>query len=153
MRSAGSDDVYGNTDDAVTVYQFDSAGRTVCVQSQNASGGNNGAALYKYTASAVDSTGSNIKKLNRITDETGFGRNIANFAVNPGAERDGGWVPYVPSGITQSFGRSNTQKYYGKYSFELTCTASSGASATALQRYETNMLVPGETYSSAPRYH
>ncbi len=149
IRTAGTDGVFNNSDDVLTTLQFDNAGRTVSTQSQAANGYQMDASMYTFTAATVDSTGSNIKQLNRVSSSGSTGKNITNLAKNHSAERDGDWraLQWIDD-CTFTFTRSTEQKYIGANSFKMVSTAVNGdARARAYQDFQAAGIKPGGTYT------
>ena len=148
IRTAGVDDVYGNSDDIYTTYQFDNWGKTVSKQSKTASG-NLGAEVYNYAASEVDSSADNIKYINQINSSAAFGRNIINLTRNSNAESTKSWklLRWIDD-CDASFSTTTAQKYYGQSSFKLTSNSVTGdGRARISQDFQLDDITPGQTYT------
>ncbi len=148
IRTAGVDDVYGNSDDIYTTYQFDNWGKTISKQSKTASG-NLGAEVYNYTASEVDGSASNIKYINQVNSSAAYGRNIINLAKNSNAESTKNWklLRWIDD-CDASFGTTTAQKYYGQSSFKLTSNSVTGdGRARIYQDFKLDDIIPGKTYT------
>ena len=148
IRTAGVDDVYGNSDDIYTTYQFDNWGKTISKQSKTASG-NLGAEVYNYTASEVDGSASNIKYINQVNSSAAYGRNIINLAKNSNAESTKNWklLRWIDD-CAASFGTTTAQKYYGQSSFKLTSNSVTGdGRARIYQDFKLDDIIPGKTYT------
>ena len=81
INTYGADGVSGTNDDLTSTYQFDEFGRTISVKS-NTKDRDLGASVYKYTSGVVNSSGSNIKQLNRLATGYSTGSNPVNLIKN-----------------------------------------------------------------------
>lgn len=92
ITTSGVDGVINTSEDVNTTYQFDNYGRTKVTSSKTSSGYLNSTA-YSYTSAEANSTASNIKQLNRITNEGSFNKVCINFAKNTSFEsNENGWT-------------------------------------------------------------
>ena len=91
IRTSGLDGVYGNSDDCVSVYQFDNLGRTISVENRLQSGEKMGAAVYSYTDGQADTSKNNLKNLNRVTTNYATTTNVQNLLKNHSLESSTYW--------------------------------------------------------------
>ena len=151
IRTSGKDDVFGNDDDLVTTYQFDDYGRTVQSDSKTADGSNNyGGDVYSYTAGKVNSSGSNLKKINKVSENAYVSKNTKNFLKNHSAETTGSWTSKKWKTGTSSYTaeRTTDDAYFGSYSLKLTGTSVTGdGGASYYQTLTSDVLTAGSNYT------
>ena len=152
IRSSGADCVFGNNDDINTIYQFDDWGKTVSVQSKTISGEDLGAAAYTYTESEPNATGSNIKKLNKVTQSYALGANRENLAVNHNMESLTSWTTKYWFAETVDFTASENSNLdnvlYGQKSLKINVASVSGdARGRVYQNIPAEYFEKGETYT------
>ena len=105
---------------------------------------------YTYTAAEANSSASNIKQLNRISNAGSFGKVCVNFAKNTSFENnEDGWK-YADWGgtVTGSHSRVISSSLFGKgsYKFKVTKTTG-GAGARIYQDYKSPYVKSGATYT------
>ena len=132
IRSSGLDGVYDNSDDYITTYQFDNYGREVSAQTKTAGGEDLGASHQDYTSGEVNSSGSNVKTVNRISSDFAAGKNVINHLKNHGLESLGFWEQWTWEGSSVVFSGTcvSCERYFGQKSFCLnvaSCPSTSGA--------------------------
>ena len=110
---------------------------------------NMGASVYKFTAGAVDSTASNIKKLNRVSSEYSTASNTVNVVKNSSLESSSSWGTGTWGGSsTSSYEYTTEEKYIGQKSLKISTTEFSGdAKARAYQNIDTSVIKAGKTYT------
>ena len=79
VRSSGSDDIYGNTDDIITRYTFDSEGRVKSMYSTDSSG----TKIYGASSGVYESQ-DNVK--NNLKTTVAVGGSTSNYLLNGGFE-------------------------------------------------------------------
>ena len=149
ITTSGVDGIINTDDDVKTTYQFDNYGRTKLTFSKNGNGYLNSNA-YTYTAAEANSSASNIKQLNRISNAGSFGKVCVNFAKNTSFENnEDGWK-YADWGgtVTGSHSRVISSSLFGKgsYKFKVTKTTG-GAGARIYQDYKSPYVKSGATYT------
>ncbi|MBR5489325.1 MAG: RHS repeat protein, partial [Firmicutes bacterium] len=128
LRTSGQDDIFENEDDLLITYQFDNYGRTVgsLAKTQDE---HYGGEILTYTEGKINSSGSNIKQVNKISDSAYAGKNVVNYLKNHGAEKSGSW-DFSPAG-TENTGYTGTvsteQKKFGAQSLQITGTENATA--------------------------
>jgi len=129
------------------IYQFDSAGRTISVNSYS---GNEdyGAAIYDYTASSNSNSADDIKQRNKIAGNASLGRNTYNLINNIGAEFSGGWSHSAVNNAQYTASYDSSVKYEGGKSFKINCTAGGNDGRARLyQDFNSDSFIPGQTYT------
>ena len=149
IRSAGLDGVYGNSDDCVSVYQFDNLGRTISVENRLQSGEKMGAAVYSYTDGQADTSKNNLKNLNRVTTNYATTTNVQNLLKNHSLESSTYWSNINQgSGIDYSTSYVSEEKCFGQKSLKVKVnTAGEDSRCGVRQTTGNNVLVPGKTYT------
>jgi len=154
VRSAGVDGVYGNSDDIVTEYQYDNTGKTTSSNSKTAGKVYLSASNATYTSSTPNSTGSNIKTLNKLKQSYSLGANRENLLVNHNLETTSSWssAKWGANDTTKTVTfsvESNTEEYlYGKGSLEMHVSAVTGdARGRVYQDVSSNYIVAGKKYT------
>ena len=115
VRTAGSDDIYGNTDDIITRYTFDNQGRTTSAYSTDSTY----SIIYGATSGDYhkgDSSKNSIQTSSYVSDSA------ANYLLNGGFETSTGLSYWYTSGTVS---RSSAAKVTGKYGAELRGTSTS----------------------------
>lgn len=145
ITTSGTDGVYGNSDDLITTYQFDTYGRTVSQQLKTRDGKDSVAGAYNYSE-PPESTA--FKTANKVTAEAGLGKNVVNLVTGISGETTSGWTSNK-SNSTATLSSSSTEQYVGANSLAINISALSSASGNALfyQRISTSKFTPGETYT------
>ena len=149
ITTSGVDGVINTSDDVNTTYQFDNYGRTKSTFSKT-SGSYLNSTSYSYTAAEPNSSASNIKKLNRISDSGSFGKVCINSAKNTSFETNENEWKYADWGgtVTQTHGRSKEYSLFGNYSYKLKVSnTAGGAGARIYQDYTSPYLEAGTTYT------
>ncbi|MBQ8767460.1 MAG: DNRLRE domain-containing protein, partial [Clostridia bacterium] len=146
ITTSGTDGVYGNNDDLITTYQFDTYGRTVSQQLKTRDGKDSVAGAYNYSESSESTA---FKTANKVTAEAGLGKNVVNLVTGISGETTSGWTDYHSPNATATHSSSSAEQYVGANSLAINATALSGASDNALyyQRISTSKFTPGETYT------
>ena len=110
VRSSGSDDEYGNTDDIITHYVFDNRGRANSLYSTDVEG----TTFYGGT-SGTYATQENVK--NNLTSTFSFGGTGINYLYNGGFEKTQTTLnkPFVGWDTTFAWSHVDTQTMHGKY--------------------------------------
>ncbi len=85
VRTSGTDDIYGNTDDIITRYVFDKNGRVITSYSMNYSYNE----LYGITSGSYDT-----ETANNIKTSTVSSGNSANYLLNGSFEKSGSSLTY-----------------------------------------------------------
>ncbi|MBE6735099.1 MAG: DNRLRE domain-containing protein, partial [Ruminococcaceae bacterium] len=152
MQTAGVDCVFGNSDDIITIYQFDNWGRTVSVQSKNCQGEDLGASAYTYTSGEVNSTGSNIKQLNKTSSNYSLGANRENILKDHSFESLTNWTSASwgtgTVDFTATMNNVSEKVLYGEKSLKLSVNSVSGdARGRVRQDVPIDYLTPGATYT------
>jgi len=93
VRSSGTDDIYGNTDDLVTHYVFDEEGRTVTAYTTSADGNT------LYGASNVDYVDGNEKAKNKLESSVVTNGTYINCLMNGGFDKDLSHWSHTSSGV------------------------------------------------------
>ena len=148
------DSTFNNSDDILVTMQFDNYGRTVSVQSKAYDGTEElGAQNYRYTTGEVNSTGSNIKKLNKISTAYSLGSNTTNLLVNHNLESTSTWYSMQYGGnATFSVSEATNQKLYGNKSLKINTTAHDGDSVGRVYQYIDAMYVKADTEYTLSAY-
>lgn len=119
MRTAGKDDIFGDSDDLLSVYLFDNYGNTVCSYLTDLDGQTvYGASSAEYTALNVDS---NPKSNNSVVKAGGKGQYSKNLISNGNLEYTSGWtqtLSYVSCNV------SSTEYIFGTKSVSLSGNSS-----------------------------
>ena len=150
IRTAGSDDIYGNSDDLLTTCRFDHYGRTIMTDTRTASGTCFGGETGSYTAGSPDSTGSNIRSLNRITGHAYTGKSTRNLLKDHSGENGGTWKAtyWLRDACTYTAKRTTEESCFGRYALQITSQSVTGDSGAAYyQKLEGDAAVPGNTYT------
>lgn len=143
------DGVINTSDDVNTTYQFDNYGRTKSTFSKTSDGYLNSTA-YSYTSAEANSSASDIKKLNRISNSGSFGKVCINLAKNTSFEANENEWEYADwvGTVTQTHGRSKDYSLYGNYSYKFKVTnTTGGAGARIYQDYTSPYIEAGTTYT------
>jgi RHS repeat-associated protein len=113
IRTAGKDDIPGNTDDLLSVYLFDNYGNTVCSYLTDLDGQTvYGASSAEYTALNVDS---NPKSNNSVVKTGGKGQYSKNLISNGNLEYTSGWtqtLSYVSCNVSSTEYLFGTKSVY-----------------------------------------
>ena len=146
ITTSGTDGVYGNSDDLITTYQFDTYGRTVSQQLKTRDGKDSVAGAYNYSESSESTA---FKTANKVTAEAGLGKNVVNLVTGISGESTSGWTSYTSPNATATHSSSSAEQYVGANSLAINVSALSSASGNALyyQRISTSKFTPGETYT------
>ena len=149
LQSNGSDDVFDTDDDLLTTYQFDNWGRTMATNTRTSSGAYYGGEVAVYTSGTVNSSGSNIKQLNKVSNSAYASRNITNLLKNHSAEKSGSWGKgYWKSSVTYSGEMTEEQSLFGSRAFKLTGTdMPSDGAAVYYQDVDSSYALAGSTYT------
>lgn len=148
IGSYGADGVSGTNDDLLTTYQFDQFGRTKSIKN-NTITRDLGAKVFEYTDGVKNSTASNIKQLNRVSDNYSTGSNAVNLVKNGNLESTNGWTK-VDNDSNNNFTATSDslQKYFGKKSLKINVTNySAGFKARVYQDFGWDIVEPGSTYT------
>ena len=150
VRSAGVDGIFGNSDDRITRYLFDNAGRTTGTQVCTTDGRLLGAYSQELTGAAPAEDGSDIKKLNRVSRSAAQGGYADNPITNGSFESLSGWTQSPLGTAQQTIAQNPNHRYFGKKSLQITSTAcSDGSAAQVYQEFGSTVLRPGETYTAS----
>ena len=133
VQNSNVDGEYGTNDDIISTYNFDTFGRTTSIHYES-NGKDLGTECYQYTTGTVNSTASNIKKLNRITREHTTGVEVINPLDNHNME-------YSTASWTGDGTYDSTQHYYGNRSMKLS------SNGTDVKEEQTITLEAGKTYT------
>ena len=152
MQTAGVDCVFGNSDDITTIYQFDNLGRTKSVQSKNCQGEDLGASAYTYTSGEVNSTGSNIKQLNKLSSNYSLGANRENLVKNHSLDSLTNWTMENEIANALDFTAVSDDAegtvLYGEKSLNLSVTTAVGdVKGGVYQEVPVKYLKKGEVYT------
>ena len=152
MQTAGVDCVFGNSDDITTIYQFDNVGRTISVQSKNSQGEDLGASANTYTSGAVNSTGSNIKQINKLSGNYSLGANRENILKDHSFESLTNWTSASwgtgTVDFTATMNNVSEKVLYGEKSLKLSVNSvSEDARGRVRQDVPIDYLTPGATYT------
>ena len=149
LQTSGADDVFDTNDDLITTYQFDNWGRTTATNVKTKSATYYGGEVAAYTSGTVNSSGSNIKQLNKVSSSTYAAKNITNLLKNHSAEQSGSWGKgYWTSAVTYSGEMTTEQALYGSRSLKLTGTdMNSDGAAVYYQDVDSANAVAGNTYT------
>ena len=119
MRTAGKDDIFGNSDDLLSVYLFDNYGNTVCSYLTDLSGQTvYGASSAEYTKLNV---GSNPKSNNSVVKAGGKGQYSKNLISNGNLESTSSWTQTLSF---VSCSASSTEHFFGTKSVYLSGSSS-----------------------------
>lgn len=150
IRTSGPDDEYNNTDDILTVCQFDNAGRLTSSQAKTAGGTSIGATVAQYTAvpgDAADASAATLKQQNRVLNSASFGKNTTNWITNANFESDlSGWTDSEPD-ANATFSVSTDHAYFGKQSAKISVSAVTAQTGRATLLQDISGLAPGSTYT------
>lgn len=145
IRTSGVDNAYGNTDDVITVYQFDDYGRLISTQAKS-NGKQLGTTLSKYTTG--DGNPDKIKQLNRVTNSSSFGANVNNLLLNHSVETLDNWSLLKTGTSTELIENSTYYHYMGRKSLRINVSAAaSGSNVRLRQMLDNSTVVPGKTYT------
>ena len=118
--SSGVDNIRYNSDDVVTKYEFDNAGRLISVYGYTSSGKELGANSLTMTSSAPKEDDSDIKKLNRITKLGGLSPTIINLLTDHSGESTNGWASSNSlDSITADYSATEDEHLFGQKSFKI----------------------------------
>ncbi len=139
VRTSGTDDEYGNSDDLLTNYMFDNFGRAICSDTESLDHSKRyGAASVGITPFVAPNNQNTIYKNNhKITSETTVGTYQTNLLRNGSMESNAGWSS-SSSGSGYRSSRMSIPHFYGTYVYEL----SSAASNTGYARVYQNVSIP-----------
>ena len=136
----GVDGEEGNADDLIITYQFDNSGRTVSTQTSTKDNTDMGATNTTYTSGNVNSNGTNIKKINKITTGHALGANAINLLRNSNLEGTSNWTNATLSGTASAtVAENSTIKYYGHKSLCLENTACTSDGASSIYQDVSNL--------------
>ena len=142
IRTAGTDGVYGNSNDLITTYQFDDFGKTISQQLSTNGGVSSVAGAYEYT----EKNASSLASANKVSSAAGLGKNVVNHVSNSNAEASTGWATYR-SAATANFGYSSDYAYIGQKSLLVNTTEISALNGTANVNQSVSGLVAGRDYT------
>jgi len=147
ITTSGVDNSYGTSDDIITEYQFDNYARLISTNSKM-NGKRFGASTATYTAGEANSSGSNIKKLNRVTKSATLGGNVNNLLLNHNMEKSTDWAFLKTGDCTDYKGYASNYSYIGSKSLRLAATdTTSGNMLRYRQMFANSEVVPGSTYT------
>lgn len=149
IRTPGVDGLYGdsNNNDCVTTCQFDNYGRLTGAYSKTAGGSDLGAESLTYTAGSVNSSGSNINTINKVSKHHNLGANAVNYARNTSFETTASWTASsIFGGAEYSTAFDTTQKLYGQKSLKVTTTSYTDDGGARRYQDITNLTV-GDYYT------
>lgn len=147
--TSGVDGIINTDDDVNTVYQFDNYGRTKSTYSKTSSGYLNSTA-YTYTSAEANSSASDIKQLNKISNAGSFGKVCVNFAQNTSFEANANGWKYADWGgtVTGTHSRVTDFSLFGNASYKFSVTKTTGgAGARIYQDYTSPYIKAGTTYT------
>ena len=149
FRTAGGDDVYGNADDLLTVYQFNNYGQTVGTATRDMDGVYLGGGRYTYSKGSYLDSGDNMP--NRLQKDVTSDQPVLNLLPNTSMENGqspwGNWVWETQGHDT--FTRDTGRGYSGSSSLKITKTYNSGGSKAYWCYENAAMFEPGKSYTAS----
>ncbi|MEE0966033.1 MAG: DNRLRE domain-containing protein [Bacilli bacterium] len=123
ITTSGVDTTIGTNDDIKTVLQFDNTGR-LSSRYAYTSEKELGAESVEYTSSSPNSTGSDIKKLNKLSKTGLLSRITYNYLVNHSGESTSLWKSSSSVGSAEfTFEATDEEKIYGQKSLKLNASS------------------------------
>ncbi|MCM1544366.1 MAG: DNRLRE domain-containing protein, partial [Ruminococcus sp.] len=148
LRASGADSVYGNNDDVLTTYSFDSAAKCIAERSETVGGDDLGAVSYEYSNRANDATSSPISKVSAV------GKNTENLLKNHNLESTDNWTArYIDDNKATYTADFSTEKaYIGKGSLRVkvnSITKTGGAAFYQNFMLSDGLIKAGKTYTAS----
>lgn len=150
IRSSGTDGAFGNDDDIITTIRFDNAGRTTGTSVSTVGGIDLGASSSVLTAANPNSTGSDIKTLNRLSRAASIGQYTDNLVKNSNFDSLTDWNSAAIGSAAQTVSVSTSEHYIGTSALSIVTTScpANGAGRVG-QTFTTSVLKPGQTYTAS----
>ena len=154
MRSSGQDRTYGNSDDIITTYQFDTYGRVASTKTALGSGEVVSYGSYDFTMGA-QSNATDIKKRNRLVSSAAMGKNANNLLVNHSFEvsGDGNWAAnyWLASAYSGSSTAtlSGEAAYLGQKSLKINVSSASATGGYGMSQSAYSRVQSGKTYTAS----
>lgn len=150
IRSSGTDGAFGNDDDIITTIRFDNAGRTTGTSVSTVGGIDLGASSSVLTAANPNSTGSDIKTLNRLSRAASIGQYTDNLIKNSNFDSLTDWNSAAIGSAAQTASVSTSEHYIGTSALSIVTTScpANGAGRVG-QTFTTSVLKPGQTYTAS----
>ncbi len=143
--TSGADSKYGNEDDVITTYRFDSYGRLIATQARTKDG-QIGASTAKYEDTSSENA--NLKKANRIKESISLESNVNNLLLNHNGESLTNWETIKTGDSTETIANSTFYHYTGSKSLKIgVASATAGSNVRLRQMLTSQTVVPGETYT------
>ena len=154
MRSSGQDRIYGNSDDILTTYQFDTYGRVSGAKTALGSGEVISYGSYDFTMGAQNNA-TDIKKRNRVLSASATGKSVNNLLVNHSFEvtGDGNWT--AGSWLDTAYAGSSTatlsteEAYIGQQSMKVSISSATVTGGYGMHQSAFNKVQAGKTYTAS----
>lgn len=152
IQTSGTDGVFNNSNDIITICQFDNLGKMTSTNSKTYGGDYLSASGASYTSSTLASDASNIKSINKVTQAYTVGANRENLLKNHSLEGTTSWTSAAWGSGTVDFdvteNSSNSNVLYGQKSAKMTVNSvTNDARGRIYQNVDEAYLEPGETYT------
>ena len=152
IQTSGTDGVFNNSNDIITICQFDNFGKMTSTNSKTYGGVYLSASGASYTSSTVASGASNIKSINKVTQAYTVGANKENLLKNHSLEGTSNWTSAAWGSGTVDFdvteNSTNSNVLYGQKSVKMKVNSvTNDARGRIYQNVDEAYLEPGEIYT------
>ena len=153
IRTSGVDGVFSTSDDIITEYQYDNYGKATSSNSKTAGKEYLTASNATYTSSTPNSSGSNIKTINKLKQSYSLGANKENLVINHNLEslsnwKTAAWGADENNTVAFTATANSSEHLYGNGSLKMKVTSVTGdARGRVYQDISSDYIEAGEKYT------